>query len=425
MNTKRIDHTAASDALARAVDGAGRQIPPLWPLASHVAVNPYLGQTGLRLAEAAARLQRIGGGAVTMTRDWYLDGIAEGTIGDADLEAALAASPYDAKPASLGALKQAMQEPRQQPVALPTIADLAARSSGTDWQGIALERIGAWAASHFDDGQALWIAVRGKTAWAAYRTFATHDITPEIMGLRGFAAFVADAPDSAMESIAGSIRRLGLEEAALQSYFHQLLLSLGGWAQLARYRLWRAELDGGDSETLTDLLAIRLLWEEALYDQYESAIAPDWANACDAHAVPAAPGEAEVIDEILQEAAERAAQRALATRLCEEGAKGEKAGRPAVQAAFCIDVRSEVFRRALEAVDPSVQTLGFAGFFGVFAEHRRFASDVEERRLPVLLNPTVRSCATGPENQAADMSARFRARALRVFREPARVTLRP
>ena len=31
--------------LQQAADKAARQIPPLWPLASHVAVNPYLGQT--------------------------------------------------------------------------------------------------------------------------------------------------------------------------------------------------------------------------------------------------------------------------------------------------------------------------------------------------------------------------------------------
>lgn len=31
------------ETLARAADAAARMIPPLWPLASSVAVNPFLG----------------------------------------------------------------------------------------------------------------------------------------------------------------------------------------------------------------------------------------------------------------------------------------------------------------------------------------------------------------------------------------------
>jgi len=42
--------------LAVAVDAASRAIPPVWPLASSVAVNPFLGQAGEPLAQAAARL---------------------------------------------------------------------------------------------------------------------------------------------------------------------------------------------------------------------------------------------------------------------------------------------------------------------------------------------------------------------------------
>ncbi len=49
-----------------------------------------------------------------------------------------------------------------------------------------------------------------------------------------------------------------------------------------------------------------------------------------------------------------------------------------------------------ESLDPGIRTLGFAGFFGLPTAHRPFASDIEERRLPVLLNPSLHTRASGP-----------------------------
>jgi len=395
-------------------DAAARQIPPVWPLASYVAVNPFLGQTTETLADTAARLARVGGVPVTMQRRWYQDQIASGEIGEDDLRGALAASPHAGKPCGLAELEAAFSKEHKAQALAPTVADLAAKASAVDWPGIIADRIGAWAGGYFDRGQALWAAPRGKSAWAAWRAYATHDLTPEIMGLGGFAAFVADTPEKPTDAIARAVTRLGLGESALETYFHQLLLSLGGWAQFARYELWRAELAEHADSTITDLLAIRLLWEEALFARYEAAIDSEWSSVRAEHESPLAPSADNIVDEILQEAAERAAQRNLAETLAAPAQKTRDA-RPALQAAFCIDVRSEVFRRALEAVDPSIRTLGFAGFFGVFAKHRRFASDVEELRLPVLLNPKVTSSSGDESTTADDLIARYRARATRAW----------
>jgi hypothetical protein len=50
-------------------------------------------------------------------------------------------------------------------------------------------------------------------------------------------------------------------------------------------------------------------------------------------------------------------------------------------------VRSEVYRRALEAASPAVQTLGFAGFFAMFVEYRPLGSEMVRPQLPGLLAP--------------------------------------
>ena len=394
-----------------AVEAATKTIPPLWPLAASVAVNPFLGQSGEPLEIAAARWSRLTGAPITMPRGWYRERLADGQITDADLDEALLHADPACKPHDLAALKDHFSRPAAMVSALPTVANLAAAVSGIDWPAIVADRIGHWAAGYFDEGQALWRAGRDRGAYVHWRETAIHDLTPEVMGLAGFARFVAGAPETARDALARSIAALSLGDQALESAFARALTTLGGWAQYARTLQFQAELEKTSDETALDLLAIRLLWDEALMARYGDAIGPDWADACKAHAAPLAPSEDQIIDSILQHAAELGAQRHLGALL---GVRADAMPTvPVIQAAFCIDVRSEVFRRALEAADPGVATLGFAGFFGLATAHRRFASDVVEKRLPVLLNPGVGSVAKGTE--AADDAQRYRARAGRAW----------
>jgi uncharacterized protein YbcC (UPF0753/DUF2309 family) len=393
-------------------EAAGRAIPPLWPLSSSVAVNPFLGQTEQSLPQVAALLDRVAGTSVTMPRDWYQGKIDDGTISDADLAAALVQFPDAAK--DRAALKVAAGAPSAPTAALPTVADLAAEVSGIDWPGIVEERFGVWAAGYFDAGQALWQNKPGRRAFDAWRDFASRDLTAEIAGLSGFGALVASTAERTRNALVDAADVLELTADASETYFHQLLLGLGGWSQVARYHLWQAELAGGTDLTLTDVLTIRLVWEQALYQKYAFQIEAKWAEVRQAHAAPIEPSKDQLIDAALQAAAEFAEQRSLAKTLHAPNAPTAE-GRPAMQAAFCIDVRSEVFRRALESVDPSIQTLGFAGFVGLTASHQSFASDVAEKRLPVLLNHGVTSKAGGAADATADQNARFAARAGRAW----------
>lgn len=409
-------HNPAPDVtvLFAAAEAAVRAIPPVWPLASSVAVNPYLGQTRLDLAGTAALLARVAGAPVTMTRQEYEERIVSGAVTDEDLAAALAACSSRSKPASVVALKSAVHTPSVPLHALPTIADLAAEVSGIDWPGLIAERFGAWAGGYFDEGQALWAAPRGRSAYAAWRAVATHDLSPEIAGLRGFAAYVDAAPETAPEALIAATAALGLSPNCLDTCFHSLLITLGGWGHVARYRLWQAELGGQTDDTLRDFLVVRLIWDAALYAQYRTGIETAWKGTVAAHAAPVEPTSQQVTDAILQEACERASQRQLA-RTLSSSAPAETPGSPLLQVAFCIDVRSEVIRRALESIDPGIQTLGFAGFFGLTASHHRFASDVAEHRLPVLLNAGLTTRSGGPDDSKADLAARYRARAARAW----------
>ncbi|WP_112834728.1 MULTISPECIES: DUF2309 domain-containing protein [unclassified Rhizobium] len=405
--------TLHGEALARAADQAVRAIPPAWPLTATVAVNPFLGQITETLEQTAARLARIGGVRLALPRKHYADKLAKGEITDEDLLAALQSSVLS-NHIDLAALKAAVGEEPQPVAALPTIAELAVQATGKDWPGLVSERIGTFAGGFFDQGQALWAASRRNGLYAAWRAFATHDLTPEILGLKGFSIHVDETPETphgAIERAAVSLS-LGAEPG---TYFHQLLLTVGGWAQYARHIQFKAEIEGRSDTTALELLAIRLVFEEALYARNKAAIEREWHQVRRAHVEPVNPDLDTVIDGLLQVAAERAAQRKLTATLAAPSTIKIAELRPVLQAAFCIDVRSEVFRRSLESVDTGVQTLGFAGFFGLGASHKGFASDVSEHRLPVLLKPSVFSCSAVDHDEDADQKARFSARATRAW----------
>lgn len=408
--------TVETANILAAAGNAARAIPPLWPLAASVAVNPFLGQTNEPLSVAAARLRRVAGAALTMPRAWYAERIRSGEIADEDLAAALEAAGEKLPNETVTSLKLAAEAKTTCPSMLPTVAELATEVSMIDWTSLVAERVGHWAAGYFDAGQALWATPKGQSAYAAWRAFGTHDLTPEIMGLTGFASHVAHAPERAEEAVIRVVQALGIDAPALETYFHRLLMSLGGWAQYARYKLWQAELSGSSDETIIDILAVRLVWEQALFERYAERFACRWQEAICAYADPVEPTPDDVIDATLQEAAERAVQRRLGVLLAEP-APAIAQGRPALQMAFCIDVRSEVFRRALESLDPRIETLGFAGFFGLGILHRRFASDVPEARLPVLLAPRMSSCSGEHphDDDKRDQTVRMVARARRAW----------
>jgi hypothetical protein len=396
-------------ALLRAAESAARAIPPAFPLDATVAVNPFLGQTTEDLATASARLARVAGVALTRPRSDMLAEIAAGRITDADLADALIACRSGLKPADLALLKARLHKAPAKVQALPTVAHLAVGATGTDWPAVIARSLGLWAGGHFDRGQALWTPAPGKDAFAAWREWATHDLTPELAGLSGFCAHVAQAPDTATRAILRACERLGLDDSAAETAFHRLLMDMGGWAQHARWLLWQAELHGGTDHTLVDLLAIRLIWEEALF-QHAPAVAEGWAQTVATHAAPVQPSPDQVVDAILQDAADRAHQRRLAQVLTGPVAVP---ARPALMAAFCIDVRSEVFRRALESQDPAIATTGFAGFFGLTVSHCAHGTDQAAAHLPVLLTPALQASSHG--EPSVEQAARIAARTTRAW----------
>ena len=98
------------------------------------------------------------------------------------------------------------------------------------------------------------------------------------------------------------------------------------------------------------------------------------------------------IDVILQEAYDAAYRKRLVAKLEKHSGIERLPVRPPVQAAFCIDVRSEIFRRALEAAYQEAETIGFAGFFGFPIEYVPIGHTHGGAQCPVLLKPSFVVC---------------------------------
>jgi uncharacterized protein YbcC (UPF0753/DUF2309 family) len=222
---------------------------------------------------------------------------------------------------------------------------------------------------------------------------------------------------------------LGIPERAVEDYLYRALFDIAGWAGYVRYLAWNKALDDRSDDTSVQLLAIRLVWGYALFlSRQDSTFLQAWKEAmADAAALPADPQpNAELaVDLILQNAYEHAYQRGLLARLGKPAWTAEAARsfsvRPAIQAAFCIDVRSEVYRRALEKVCPDVETIGFAGFFGFPIEYVPIGNVAGGAQCPVLLKPqfvvceTVHGASTNLQQHILDLR-RLRRRAAKAWK---------
>ncbi|GAB5547679.1 MAG: DUF2309 domain-containing protein [Sandaracinaceae bacterium] len=373
-------------SLTDTLDAACRKVAPLWPLSRFVAVNPYLGLSHLDPASADTALRRASGEGLTLPRDNYAAAFASGSLTRADLEEAVAAAgpdvPFEVKDL-LGALREGNDagEPGRLERG-PTVADVA--SERDDWATVVTETLSGFAATQLGEAVALWRSPYvDEGPYEAWRAQARVDRTLELSGLRGFRAWAANLPVEPEEAARAATEALGLTGEALDAYLHRLAAGLPGWMGRARFFQWEAELRGERDDRATQLLTILLVHEHALLSLIPGA-EERWSEARGEWRGGPLPGS---LDLLLHDAWERASARALRERVEETSRGRAPRGRPSLQAAFCIDVRSETVRRALESLDEGAETLGFAGFFGVAIELAAFADAGGTPRCPALLAP--------------------------------------
>lgn len=388
--TPTEDDHAIAEALAH--------IPPLWPLRHFVAVNPFAHLTDRPFAEACQLLQRSDGVMPLQTAADYLALWKQGQIRPEDL--ALVSDEQWSPDQLQNQLAAAQKEAPGKPT--PTFADWLDQSrSNAHWATFVTEEIAKWCAVYFDDNQTTWRSPwRQMGLFAAWRESAQFDANAEVFGLNDFRTFVARLPHSARESIATCLPKLKPTAIDLTDFLHRQLTTISGWAGYAQYLAREDSMRGKENPVLVDLLAIRLCYDAALLN----AFGPDRKSGANWNQVEAPPENHATTDLLhrWQLAYEHGYQRQLADDLVKQ-IHPISTLRPAAQAIFCIDVRSEILRRNLEQTAPDVQTIGFAGFFAFPVAHQASPSSPMGSRCPVLLVPPVRTSEPLPEEAARKM----------------------
>ena len=398
-----LDAQAAFDArVATACDRACATIAPSWPLDRSIAVNPHWGRIERPMREVAARMALLAGIRVFPPRGEMLRAWQQGRITAADFDQALRQLPA-AQAAALSADRcvEALSVdafPNRLPLLIDVLDDAPDRHARLPWRQAITQQVSQTCASFFDEHQADWQPLRGGGLYAFWRDTLAHDHGIGIlMGLPDLSERLHVLPATAVEAQRLALQRLDLPEDVWPDYLEAVLLTVNGWASWCAYLGWQAQLESRHDPHLRDLLAIRLAWGAIVLESRcdtaarhaFSRLKDEWAGAPQRLAQAA---QALLVDEVSQLALEIGYQRQLMRRLAWASPSRSSAApteEVAVQAVFCIDVRSEPLRRALEATWPAIQTVGFAGFFGLPLAYTPLGTTARRPQLPGLLAPAL------------------------------------
>ncbi len=375
------------------------RIPPLWPLKHFVAVNPFAGLSDLTFTKACELLERTSGAAPLQSPAEYLKSYQQGKILRGDL-IAVADEKW-----TVEVLIDALEKHDYFPKPIATIADLLDDEHlRGHWSNFITDEISKWCAVALDENQTTWRSPwHAEGLYAGWRAAAVYDLNPEAFGLKGFRAFVAGLPDDSSACIEHCLEVLGELPVELTEFLHRQLTTISGWAGYVQYLVREGAMRGKENSALLDLLAIRLAYDAALFLAF--SVGENFPHAWKSQMLPRQNSEHLEVLVRWQSAYEQGFQRQLAQALAAQPSQLPPE-RPDFQAIFCIDVRSEVLRRHLEAAAPTAQTIGFAGFFGFPIAHRPAGMTAATTRCPVLLVPAVETYETLTESEAADASSR-------------------
>jgi hypothetical protein len=382
--------TMLSLANAAAIKNACSLVAPNWPLDQLIAVNPLWQCRDQSIEQASSRFAALVGAKSTMSGEFFLDAYRGGRISNSSL--IKSAKKYDST-ASIDQLKQVLTlKMPDQWLSIAEIADLDRDHHKMMWQDEIVQQISQFCGDYSNQNGSSF-----KGLYLAWLEFSRRDYGVSLlMGEKNLRQSFNSLPNDYESLFSLAINELNLDTSQLGVYAHKLLLSINGWSSYLAWQSWQGVLEKNDNDHLIELLAVRLAWDLVIWRSIKEKndnfgflqLEKKWlVQKKDTQALLQAHLNHLHYLWIWSHAAELEYQTKLHKKL--ERPHNTQKVPPILQAVFCIDVRSERIRRSLESQHENIQTIGFAGFFGMAISYQPAGSDIQRPQLPGLLSPQI------------------------------------
>lgn len=436
------------------VKAASRVIAPLWPISTFAARNPWMGLEGQTFEQVVEWLKKSKVVDLYPSASMILSAKNRDEIDEAFLEMGLqrwlesnsckipqeVAERFCRKSLKLDALPSNL-------LSSPNVKELAKELSSWksdhadkstlkplslylkdpikgDMVHILDHHIIKWCKLYLDKGQAGWsMPNREKGFYSSWRRLIQYD--PALS--KSQRNCLKDWPEDANKALELALSQLKIPQYEMQNYLEGHLLCLPGWAGMM---LWRSKQSIQEHALLTEYLAVRISMEWILVKDYLSLpnqsfkekekvsiveLIASWIHwgglSIDDWSAMSTTEQYEYItfanrfDERIRRKLWFEAWEQTYTEQLREQIKSNQSvandRKPVIaQFAFCLDVRSEPFRRHLEKEGP-FETIGVAGFFGLPIATTQLGSHHSHASLPVIQNPQhkIKECSDEKEQK--------------------------
>ncbi len=389
--------TFSYENIARKVS---ESIAPAWPLDQSVAVNPWWPQRHSNIEQTFAEQAVITGETGLMDKSYYR-GLWNKQIQEEHLQFALKSQN---SPLTTEQLIEDIHHDSTFSIRWKTLAMLMDEeipsTQGHSWAQEIVQQVSQFIALYhqyperFDsdgkDGEHLyqsWLEVVSRDK--GIKTLLGVDL------LANFSA-LPKTITSLLEHLSSEWQELWTNEDGTYAFMRASLHQLSGWAGWQSWLDWQAGLEDHSSNTphVLGLTAILLAWDSVLIQWLKSQ-----HNDIAQKILQTLGYQVTNIQHLYHLARQQLApiwvwQRALEFSVqnpwieqINQVSESNNSNRPELQAIFCIDVRSEPMRRALESQNPGIETLGFAGFFGIPISYQTRDGSILRPQLPGLMAP--------------------------------------